>query len=175
MKKRIGQIKRGPHRQEIITDEAQVPAGWIRMVDLVKRHGKSTSGFLSTATLDGRIPSVKIRKYEDQGCCPVFLDPVIAEEILLNRKRRGKENDPLPATSPPSQATNTLPIGVPTRGEWRAFLDRFEKVEKGENPEMIDQIAKNVAARVSDAIINRLSDVMVEKIMENGQKSHVIQ
>ena len=95
MKKSKGQ-RRGPFRQRIVSDESQIPQGWVRMGDIVREFdGVSngpTSAALSAATLRGDVDSVRIRRFEDQKRGGgVYVEPKQARDFARNRLARRKK------------------------------------------------------------------------------------
>ena len=84
----------------IITSEKEVPAGWVRIAEMV--DNATDAKILSEAHTAELIPAVKLLRHtKEYRTGPVWVDPVPAEELLQqHRSRRVASATPKPASKP---------------------------------------------------------------------------
>ena len=84
-------------KTRVITDAAQVPAGFISMAELCKTHGEPTARALSDAHTQGKVQAVKLMRTPNDRSGPVWLEQRGANEIV-------QANKPKPPAAPESPA-----------------------------------------------------------------------
>jgi hypothetical protein len=62
------------YQTKVITDERQVPAGYISMVEVREKHGESLAKKLSDAHKEGKVPAVKLMRTINDRSGAVWVD-----------------------------------------------------------------------------------------------------
>jgi hypothetical protein len=67
---------------KIITDESQVPEGYIRMLDIKRKHGDNARRVISKALHSGKLRAVKLMRTTTEIRGPAFVHRDDADEYL---------------------------------------------------------------------------------------------